>query len=117
MTRWWKGSLAALTITALCAVALTSTATAKPSEVASHAAAARTLTIYGLGNRDEIAQERLDLANKLMDSLNVTVSNPVGGFNDQAFLSRLAARDIPDLVHMGRDSVGTYAARNALLPL
>jgi multiple sugar transport system substrate-binding protein len=31
--------------------------------------------------------------------------------------ARLAARDIPDLVYMGRDKVGTYAARGALLPL
>jgi multiple sugar transport system substrate-binding protein len=41
----------------------------------------------------------------------------VSGFNDQAFLARLAARDIPDLVHMGRDSIGTYAARGVLVPL
>ncbi len=41
----------------------------------------------------------------------------MGGFNDQAFLARLAARDIPDLVHMSRDSIGTYAARGVLVPL
>jgi multiple sugar transport system substrate-binding protein len=111
MSRWWKGSVVVVAIAALCAVA--STATAQPSE----GTAARTLNIYGLGGRDDVAQGRLDIANRLMDSMNVAVNNPVGSFNDQAFLARLAARDIPDLVHMGRDSVGTYAARNALLPL
>jgi multiple sugar transport system substrate-binding protein len=113
MSRWWKGSVVVLSVTALCAVALTSTATAQPSETT----AARTLTIYGLGGRDDVAQGRLDIANRLMDSMNVAVSNPVGGFSDQVFLGRLASRDIPDLVHMSRDNIGTYAARNALLPL
>src|SRR5919106_6494657 len=119
MTRWWKGSLAALAITALCAVALTSTATAQPSETAaaSGPTAARTLNIYGMGGRDDVAQGRLDIANKVIEDAGHSVSNPVGGFNDQAFLARLAARDIPDLVYMDRNNVGTYAARNALLPL
>jgi multiple sugar transport system substrate-binding protein len=119
MTRWWKGSLAALAIMALCAVALTSTATAQPSETAeaSGPTAARTLNIYGMGGRDDVAQGRLDIANKLIEDAGHSVSNPVGGFNDQAFLARLAARDIPDLVYMDRNNVGTYAARNALLPL
>jgi multiple sugar transport system substrate-binding protein len=98
----------------LCVVVVASVASARPSE---QAAAARTLTIYGLGGRDDVAQGRLDIANKLIQDLGHNVSNPVSGFNDQAFLARLAARDIPDLVHMGRDKVGTYAARNALLPL
>ena len=81
MSRWWKGSVVVLAVTALCAVALTSTATAQPSETT----AARTLTIYGLGGRDDVAQGRLDIANRLMDNMNVAVSNPVGGFSDQVF--------------------------------
>ena len=75
------------------------------------------LNIYGLGGRDDVAQGRLDIANAVIRGLGHTVNNPVAGFNNQAFLARLAARDIPDLVHMGRGDIGTYAARGALLPL
>jgi multiple sugar transport system substrate-binding protein len=70
-----------------------------------------------MGGRDDVAQGRLDIANKVIENAGSKVENPVAGFNDQAFLARLAARDIPDLVYMGRSSIGTYAARNALLPL
>jgi multiple sugar transport system substrate-binding protein len=115
MSTWWKQSGLALALVALCGVVAASVAGAQPFEgtrVESH-----TLNIYGLGGRDDVAQTRLDIANDVIEKLGHKVNNPVSGFNDQAFLARLAARDIPDLVHMGRDSVGTYAARNALLPL
>jgi multiple sugar transport system substrate-binding protein len=112
-SRWQRKGLV-LALAALCVAAVTSVASARPTE---NAGAARTLTIYGLGGRDDVAQGRLDIANKVMADLNVSVTNPVSSFNDQAFLARLAARDIPDLVHMDRFKVGTYAARNALLPL
>ncbi|HWG55464.1 MAG TPA: extracellular solute-binding protein [Gaiellaceae bacterium] len=96
----------------------TSIASAKPAEVAGvQATQAHTLNIYGLGGRDDVAQGRLDIANAVIRGLGHSVNNPQGGFNDQTFLARLAARDIPDLVHMGRDSVGTYAARGILAPL
>lgn len=80
------------------------------------AGADRTLDIYGMGGRDDVAQGRLDYAGGVMGS-TVEVKNPVGGFNDQAFLARLASGDIPDLVYFGRDKVGTYAAKGALQPL
>ena len=70
-----------------------------------------------MGGRDDVAQGRLDIANKVIENTGAKVDNPVNGFNDQAFLARLAARDIPDLVYMDRANIGTYAARNALLPL
>jgi multiple sugar transport system substrate-binding protein len=94
-------------------------ASAKVSETAGPATAqaGQTLTIYGMGGRDDVAQGRLDIANALIERGGDKVDNPVSGFNDQAFLSRLAARDIPDLVYMAWDKVGTYAARNTLLPL
>src|SRR5918993_4498107 len=92
-------------------------ASAKPTEATGVGATNATLNIYGLGGRDDVAQGRLDIANGVIRGLGHSVNNPVSGFNDQAFLARLAARDIPDLVHMGRDSVGTYAARGVLVPL
>ena len=114
----WKRSGLVLAV-ALCVAVGTSAASAQPSERASSetAQAGNTLVIYGMGGRDDVAQGRLDIATRLIENLGHSVSNPVGGFNDQAFLARLAARDIPDLVYMGRDKVGTYAARNALIPL
>ena len=104
---------------ALCAVVGVGAAGAQPTERASvsSAQAGNTLVIYGMGGRDDVAQGRLDIANRVIQNLGHSVSNPVAGFNDQAFLARLAARDVPDLVYMGRDKVGTYAARNALIPL
>lgn len=94
------------------------TASARPAEVAGTAKAqSHSMVIYGMGGRDDVAQGRLDYATNVIERAGHKVSNPVGGFNDQTFLARLAARDIPDLVYMGRGSVGTYAARNALIPL
>jgi multiple sugar transport system substrate-binding protein len=119
MSSRWKRSGLLLATAAVCAVVASSIAGAQPAKNAgpTATAAGQTLEIYGLGGRDDVAQGRLDIANKVIEALGDKVSNPVGGFNDQAFLARLAARDIPDLVHMGRGSIGTYAAKNALLPL
>ena len=115
----WKHKSWLVLAMALCAIVGTSAASAQPSERATldSAEAGNTLVIYGMGGRDDVAQGRLDLANRVIQNAGHSVSNPVGGFNDQAFLARLAARDVPDLVYMGRDKVGTYAARNALIPL
>ena len=80
------------------------------------AQAGQTLTIYGMGGRDDVAQGRLDLANRVIERGGDSVSNPVNVFNDQAFLARLR-RGHPDPVYMSWDKVGTYAARNVLVPL
>jgi multiple sugar transport system substrate-binding protein len=109
-SRWKKAVALVVTTTALAALAAVSLASAAPS-------AGKTLHIYGMGGRDDVAQGRLDIANKAIQDGGDSVDNPVASFNDQAFLARLAARDIPDLVYMDRAKVGTYAARNALTPL
>jgi multiple sugar transport system substrate-binding protein len=111
----WKRTALLVAGTALSVVLVASPAGARPADatkVESH-----TLQIYGLGGRDDVAQGRLDVANAVIRGLGHSVNNPVSGFNNQAFLARLAARDIPDLVHMGRGDIGTYAARGALVPL
>jgi multiple sugar transport system substrate-binding protein len=114
----WKRSLALLSVTAVCVTVGASLASAQPAESDSVAATQNhALNIYGLGGRDDVAQGRLDIANRVITGLGHTVNNPVGGFNTQTFLARLAARDIPDLVHMGRGDIGTFAAKNALIPL
>src|ERR1051326_308074 len=77
--------------------------------------ASQTLTLYGFGTGDEVAQARTKLAMKAVAPARVT--NPTGGFEDQAFLTRVASGDVPDLVYMDRQKVGTYAAKGALMPL
>jgi multiple sugar transport system substrate-binding protein len=102
----------------LCVVLAAGGASAKPfAGTGVGATQNHALQIYGMGGRDDVAQGRLDIANRVIQGLGHTVNNPVAGFNDQTFLARLAARDIPDLVYMDRNLVGTYAARNVLLPL
>jgi len=118
MLNRWKRTALLVAGTALYVVLAAGTASARPTESAgAEATASQSLVIYGMGGRDDVAQGRLDIANKVVENLGHKVSNPVAGFNDQAFLARLAARDVPDLVYMSRDKVGTYAARNALIPL
>src|SRR5688500_16231716 len=119
MARRWTRIALLVAGAAVGVVLVAGSASAKVSKSTGVAAAGAglTLNIYGLGGRDDVAQGRLDIANKVIRDGGDSVNNPVGGFNDQAFLARLAARDIPDLVHMGRGSVGTYASKNVLLPL
>jgi multiple sugar transport system substrate-binding protein len=118
MSRRWKRTALLVLGAALAVVLAAAPAGARPSDVDGvQRAQSHTLNIYGLGGRDDVAQGRLDVANAVIRGLGHSVNNPVGGFNHQAFLARLAARDIPDLVHMGRGDIGTYAARGALVPL
>jgi len=118
MIRRWKRLVFLAALLTLTTVVGTSFANAKSDATAGHtrAAASRTLNIYGMGGRDDVAQGRLDYTAKVMGD-DVEISNPVGGFNDQAFLAQLAAGNVPDLVYLGRGSVGTYAAKKAFLPL
>ncbi len=78
-------------------------------------AKAETLKIMGFGPGDEIANVRADLAKQALRGADV--DNPRGGFNDQRFLAALAARDLPDVVYLDRNKVGTYAAKGAFVPL
>ena len=118
MSRRWSRTVLLVAGAALSMVLTAAPAGAKPTEATGvNGIQSHTLNIYGLGGRDDVAQGRLDIANAMIRGLGHSVNNPVAGFNNQAFLARLAARDIPDLVHMGRGDIGTYAARGALVPL
>ena len=75
---------------------------------------AGTLNIYGFGTGDDVAQTRAALATK---AVGIPVNNPSGGFSDQTFLADVASGNVPDLVYMDRQKVGTYAAKGALIPL
>jgi multiple sugar transport system substrate-binding protein len=119
MLNRWKRTALLVAGTALGIVLAASPASARlaAADGVTSAQAGATLNIYGMGGRDDVAQGRLDIATKLIENSGNKVNNPVAGFNAQTFLARLAARDIPDLVYMGRGDIGTYAAKNALLPL
>ncbi len=111
----WKGRALLVAAAALLGLTAASAAGAQPASSAS-SAQARTLNIYGFGPGDDVANGRAEYAERQLGS-NVTVNNPRGGFNDQAFLAMLASRNVPDVVYMNRDLIGSYAARGALTPL
>jgi multiple sugar transport system substrate-binding protein len=116
MSGRWK-RIGLLTATAALAVAAAaSLANAKTDKGAGAGAAAATnLSIMGFGtNGDDVAKTRYALAEKAVGG---NVDAPNGAFDDQQFLAAVAARDVPDLVYFGRDKIGTYAARGALVPL
>jgi multiple sugar transport system substrate-binding protein len=77
--------------------------------------AGETLSISGFGSGDEIAATRIALAKQAVAPAKV--KNPTGGFQDQQFLTSVASGNVPDLIYLDRQKVGTYAARGALLPV
>ena len=76
---------------------------------------AGTLDIYGYGPGDDVQENRATFAANQLSG--VTIKREAPGFDDQAFLTRLASGDVPDLVRMGRPSVGLYAAKGVLQPV
>ncbi|MET8157848.1 extracellular solute-binding protein [Sphaerisporangium sp. NPDC005289] len=74
-----------------------------------------TLTTMGFGLPDEIATVRVDAFKKAHPDTTVQINQ--GQFDEQAFLSAVAAGDPPDVVYMPRERIGGYAARGAIQPL
>jgi multiple sugar transport system substrate-binding protein len=74
-----------------------------------------TLTMMGFATGDEIAKTRFDAANAAIAPSSAKASE--GSFNAQQFLSAVASNTPPDLVYMERRFLGTYTAKNALMPL
>jgi multiple sugar transport system substrate-binding protein len=73
-----------------------------------------TLNIMGFGKGDDVAESRAAIASKVVGG---TINRPSGSFNDQTFLAAVASGNVPDLVYLDRQKVGTYAAKGAFLPL
>src|SRR5215203_7029914 len=65
------------------------------------------LTTMGFGyeSGDEIAKTRVDAVKDAYPEVDVSVGE--GSFDEQAFLSAVAAGDAPDLVYMDRNLIGT----------
>ncbi|MEO3749181.1 extracellular solute-binding protein [Streptomyces sp. B6B3] len=74
-----------------------------------------TFTTMGYGLGDALANVRIDIARETLDGVELQVTE--GAFDEQQFLSAVAADDPPDVVRMDRALVGGYAARGALVPL
>jgi multiple sugar transport system substrate-binding protein len=72
------------------------------------------LTIMGFGTGDDVAETRAKIA---IQAVGGDVSRPSGSFNDQQFLAAAASGNVPDLVYLDRQKVGTYAAKGAFVPL
>ncbi|MEH1011553.1 extracellular solute-binding protein [Micromonospora sp. CPCC 206060] len=74
-----------------------------------------TLTTMGFGLPDEIATTRVDAFRR--DSPDIELKITEGAFDEQQFLSAVAAGNPPDLVYLDRKLIGTYARRGSLQPL
>lgn len=73
------------------------------------------LTTMGFTRGDAIANVRLDMATEALAGTDVRVTE--GAFDEQQFLSSVAAGDPPDVVRMDRALMGGYADRGAIMPL
>ena len=111
--RWLQWGSAGISVVVLCAVVTVGLASAKP--LGKVRAAAGTLNIYGYGPGDDVQENRAAFAKARLP--NTDINRPAGDFNDQAFLTRLASGDVPDLVRMGRPRVAQYAAKGVLRPM
>jgi multiple sugar transport system substrate-binding protein len=76
---------------------------------------ADTLSIMGFGTPDEIATVRVDRAKRAIAPAELQLIR--GGFDQQQFLSSVAAGRPPDLIYMDRQLIGTFANRGAIVPL
>ncbi len=82
MSSRWKRSVLLLALTVLGVVVVASAASAQlleGSSLSGPSQAGKTLTIYGMGGRDDVAQGRLDIANKVIENTGAKVDNPVNG--------------------------------------
>jgi len=75
----------------------------------------QTLTIYGFGTGDDVAVNRTKLATAAVAPAKV--KNPNGAYDPQRFLTQVASGNIPDLIYVDRQQIGTLAAKGTLEPI
>jgi multiple sugar transport system substrate-binding protein len=110
MQGWRKALALAAMLTSIAVVAITASLASAHSTKTN----AGTLNIMGFGKGDDVAETRAAIATKAVGG---NVNRPSGSFNDQQFLAAVASGNVPDLVYLDRQKVGTYAAKGAFLPL
>jgi multiple sugar transport system substrate-binding protein len=74
-----------------------------------------TLSIMGFGTPDEVATVRVDVAKRDIAPTDLQLIR--GGFDQQQFLSAVAAGNPPDLIYVDRQLIGTFAHRRAIVSL
>jgi multiple sugar transport system substrate-binding protein len=74
-----------------------------------------TLRIYGFGQGDDVAQTRAALATNALKPAKV--ANPPGAYDDQRFLTLVAAGRVPDVIYLDRQKVASLAAKGVIEPL
>ncbi|AXK31654.1 extracellular solute-binding protein [Streptomyces armeniacus] len=73
------------------------------------------ITTMGFGAGDALATVRVEETQKALGSTDIEINE--GAFDEQQFLSAVAAGEPPDVVRMDRTLIGGYAARGAVVPL
>jgi multiple sugar transport system substrate-binding protein len=73
------------------------------------------LSIYGFGTGDDVAVNRTKLAKQAIAP--ATLKNPDGSYDPQRFLTQLASGNVPDLIYVDRQQIGTLAVKGTLQPL
>lgn len=73
------------------------------------------LRAWGFDNADEVGTSRLDYAEEQLKDVTIKIDQTA--FDAQKFTTRVASGDVPDVVQMDRQFVGTYASQELILPL
>lgn len=72
-------------------------------------------SVMGFGGDDEVATARLEEAQAALGAVKVKLIE--GELDIQQFLSSVATGEPPSIIYAGRDQIGTFASRGAILPL
>src|SRR3954453_8459648 len=75
----------------------------------------KVLSIFGFGTGDDVAVNRTKLAKQAIAP--AALKNPNGAYDPQRFLTQLAAGNVPDLIYVDRQQIGTLAVKGTLQPL
>jgi multiple sugar transport system substrate-binding protein len=73
------------------------------------------LNAWGFENADDVGQARLDYAEKQLSDVDIKIE--ATAFDAQKFTAATASGQVPDVVQMSSQFVGTYAAKGLILPL
>jgi multiple sugar transport system substrate-binding protein len=73
------------------------------------------LNAWGFENADDVGQARLDYAASQLKDVDVKLN--ATAFDAQKFTAATASGNVPDVVQMSSQYVGTYAAKGLIVPL
>lgn len=73
------------------------------------------LKIYGFNPSDEVGSSRGDLATAAVKPAKVSLDTT--NFDSQKFAAQAASGDVPDLIQLDRQTVGTLADKKLIMPL